>query len=324
MRTKFLVCVLAVLGLTNCSKEEHIETESQSPERIEFGFSLGGEISVDTEPLSSLTRSVEANDLIGVQVYAVQENASLQAYAYGLFDNVGKLRISLIKGNKYLFKTTLLKEAKTKLRRYPNDWANGSNKPVFFFEPFQLPGSTDSEIGCELTNAFTYSNSIVMEGLNKGLSDVGSGSVHKVKRPNLVRYYGETEFVATEGTKISIDLLKTVFGVRYSVKNLINGSVRFQVEGAIAANTGAQSVDLIYTFEQLSTRTDYSESVNVTAIWINDRQEEIPVASQQVSFSRSMRTTLTIDMDKVGKVDSDVEVSIDKGEMQDGGNVELG
>lgn len=321
---KLILSAIIALGLIGCTNGLIETPQPPKSEFVQYNLSLGGEIDIDTEPMGLRANAIGANDLIGVQVYAIAEDASLSAYAYGLFDQTDSLNVRLIKGAKYLFKTTLVKDAKTKLRRFPNDWSNVSNKPVFFFEPFHLPGTSDSDKGCELTNAFTYSNTHTLQGLDKGLSDIGIGSTNKVKRPNLVRYYGQTEFVAAEEASVGISLLQTTFGVRYSVKNLTEGSVRFQLEGAIAESidTGNNNHNVVHTFDQLSTQTDYSEQVNVNVIWVNGGVET-PIATKNISFTRAIRSILSIDMDKIGKVESGVQLSIDNAPVLDGETVEL-
>ena len=99
--------------LFSCSNNEDEllskEQEENEQETYTISFDLGGEfISTSETPLSRT--EVISKKIYGINVYYKKDdNSSYQNYAYGLFDNIEDMTISLIGGYKYKFECSMVK-----------------------------------------------------------------------------------------------------------------------------------------------------------------------------------------------------------------------
>ena len=98
--------------LFSCSNNEDEllskEQEENEQETYTISFDLGGEfISTSETPLSRT--EVISKKIYGINVYYKKDdNSSYQNYAYGLFDNIEDMTISLIGGYKYKFECSMV------------------------------------------------------------------------------------------------------------------------------------------------------------------------------------------------------------------------
>lgn len=105
---KKIVIILAMAAfLFGCDKE--FSGDNLNDDVFTVNLTLSGEVSVTEEPL---TKSISSNDLVGIQVY--QNDVP---YAYGLFDDASKMSINLHTGKKYTFKSQLIKNGKSVVRK---------------------------------------------------------------------------------------------------------------------------------------------------------------------------------------------------------------
>lgn len=186
--------------LSSCNKEIQNEAEEQTSYTVSFNFS--GDISVSDEPL---TKGTPTNNLYGINVYydGTEANVITDKYAYGLFDNVGDMTITLLSGHKYKFECTLVINGKTLLE--------SSNI-----------GKYEAPFGQILENQFVLGTDTVMDGIKRGTSRM-KGESSDIETPRLDRYYGETtNYVPTVGGTVVIDLIRTSFGVKFVVTGLAN------------------------------------------------------------------------------------------------------
>ena len=100
-------------SLFSCSNNEDEllskEQEENEQETYTISFDLGGEfISTSETPLSRT--EVISKKIYGINVYYKKDdNSPYQNYAYGLFDNIEDMTISLIGGYKYKFECSMVK-----------------------------------------------------------------------------------------------------------------------------------------------------------------------------------------------------------------------
>ena len=98
--------------LFSCSNNEDElppkEQEQTSQETYTISFNLGGEfISTSETPLSRT--EVTPKKIYGINVYYKKDGDTwYQNYAYGLFDNIQDMTISLISGYKYKFECSMV------------------------------------------------------------------------------------------------------------------------------------------------------------------------------------------------------------------------
>ena len=108
MIMKKIVIILAMAAfLFGCDKE--FSGDNPNDDVFTVNLTFTGEVSVTEEPL---TKSISSDDLVGIQVYQNDE-----PYAYGLFDDAGKMSINLHTGKKYTFKSQLIKNGKSVVTR---------------------------------------------------------------------------------------------------------------------------------------------------------------------------------------------------------------
>ena len=101
--------------LFSCSNNEDElppkEQEQTNQETYTISFNLGGEfISTSETPLSRT--EVTPKKIYGINVYYKKDgDTNYQNYAYGLFDNIKDMTISLIGGYKYKFECSMVQES---------------------------------------------------------------------------------------------------------------------------------------------------------------------------------------------------------------------
>lgn len=165
------------------------------------------------------------NNLIGVQIYKGVKMGSLvqySPYAYGLFDDFGKIKLELPKDAEYKIVSSVVVDGKTKVGKDGNG----------YLKPFALGGTA----GVQLTNTFTLDDTRAMTLLNQSTTTIAGSNKKSTKEsdssqlepldykiPNLDRYYGEvTEYNGSNSENPVIDMQRTVFGVKLSLDDISN------------------------------------------------------------------------------------------------------
>lgn len=326
----------AVMGvMTFASCQENITPENPAQEQdaytVQLGF--GGEWDVTYEPL---TRGKDNNDLYGIQVYSApnnEEKTTWSKYAYGLFDNVDNVTISLLKGFKYKFVATMVVDGKNKIDHNSNGWRF----------PFYL---TDAVQGmCPITNLFQYSNTAYMYYLVDGLSYLSGigGSYH---RPNTERFYGELlDYVPEESSndKAKIHMKRTSFGAKFIAQGKLAKAGRLEV---LMTEAPAISIDLtqekqhddIYTFKKVKAAYDYQtgnyeEDIDVSINWHYDTEDgevTVPLGTHKITYKRNATTVVKINLENTNVegglgfelAETGAMVDGDEYLINDGGNVD--
>lgn len=270
--------------LTSCGKEMPDSKPKQDTEYITVSLSVGGEITVDNELLSKA--GTPTNDLYGINVYYdVNKDGNITtAYAYGLFDNIGDMTIALLSGHKYKFECTLVKDGKTKLE--------SSNV-----------GKYEAPFGQILQNKFILGTSTVMTGIKSGASRM-KGASSNTNVPKLDRYYGETtDYEPTVGGKVTIELIRTVFGAKFIVTGLANEGTLTASCGDYWSLTTTENVEgdvIMYTFNKvyecwLNKDSFAADNEIVKMTYDSDRGSLWDITKERtVAFKRNVLTTVTI------------------------------
>lgn len=318
------IALLACVGFVACSTEP-IETPVEPEPEIEtdpetYTVKLGwaGEIlDVSYEPL---TRGEAADDLYGIQVYSTPANSEGKTtwtpYAYGLFDGVTDISISLIKGYKYKFVASMVVNGKNEI-----DQLYGSTS---YCVPFYANGFTP------LGTTFNYSSESEMIWLNDGYSDLDVDG-NNYDRPNTERFYGElTDYNPEEnGATAKIDMKRTSFGAKFIVggKLAVDGKLEIQITGApkmeLELTDGEDQIEDIFTFDDVDAawaNDDYSETIDVTLNWIRTDGMTRPLGTHAITFKRNITAVIEVNIDNVSS-DEGVDFNIDDsetGEMPEG------
>lgn len=311
MKTKYILQILSLLilvaGLTSCSKEE-------APKEVQeytISLDLKGEISISEEPL---TRAFTTDDLIGVQVY--EDN---NPYAYGLFDDVSRIKIPLHSNHKYKFVATVVKDGKNKIRY--NQYTNTYSTP-FTYAPSRNPSQNNHQP--KISTGFTHDDFFVMPHLASGRSELSDNTTSEY--PSTDRFYGEIDnYTPTENGSVAIDLKRTAFGLKYEVSGITDGTVSVKIKNnsrTFFENTSItsdyQSEEEIFTFSDVYSAwlyaDNYTESITVSASWLRGVGINQDLGSKTVQIKRNAMNIIRI---KLGAVNYDGNIGIEVEEETD-------
>lgn len=275
---KNLLYLFLIGILFSCGGEG--EDNEPNPEPKEYIVSLGmvGEI-VDMEEIPMSKASDETTEIYGVQVYEFM-GATYEPYAYGVFDDVSKMKVRLLEEHKYRIEATMLPNP-------PNYTPFFTNKTTF-----------------NIDNVFYITDKTYLPKLGVGnmVLPAEGGLNKEYERPNADRYYGMKEYTPDGSNSVNIEMKRPVFGVKVIVENAWDGSIDLKLEGSPKiskdCNNEKQTViEDIFTFATLGTHDDYSESINISVTWNKkDGESTTPVSimNQKVSFKRKKITVITI------------------------------
>ena len=244
--------------LFSCSNNEDElppkEQEQTNQETYTISFNLGGEfISTSETPLSRT--EVAPKKIYGINVYYKKDgDMNYQNYAYGLFDNIEDMTISLIEGHKYKFECSMVREDADTLY-HDNE---------IYYAPFNQLGITNHKYrGIALENKFNISttNYVYFGGLKIGtMSTSGYYDYYDCQSdyPKSDRFYGElTDYVPTKDGVANIDLKRTAFGFKFIVTPPVDGTLFinniYTNNGSINSNIKLSADDNILEYSSMYT-----------------------------------------------------------------------
>ncbi|NYI50666.1 hypothetical protein [Macellibacteroides fermentans] len=300
MKKKLLSMFSILLLLSSCSTQDEPElTPPLDAKTYTVSFGLTGEITSITD--SPLTRAV-SNDLYGIQVYSIPDSTfaggtyqSEKPYAYGIFDDKAKMSIKLMAGYKYRFVCTMLVDAKSRLPYY------GSYYNIM---PFNISGNNSQQE----FSIFNYSTYNYFFNLQSGYTQL-SASIGDFfgYRPNVDRYYGETiNYVPTKDSTVTINMNRMVFGAKFVAEGMESGKLYIQIQDAPLLTLEAPNTEVqdIFTFSSVSypgwddpmtgKYVDYYEDISVSINWLNADSVKVPIATQNIRFTRNKLTTIKV------------------------------
>lgn len=294
------IAFIACISMAACSSETDAPVTDEEQDVYTVQLGMGGELDVTYEPLSRAT----TDDLYGIQVYSTPnkelaegEKVEWTKFAYGLFDNADEISINLLKGYKYKFVATMVKDGQNKLR-----YAIANDKKTFY-GPFNLTGTTSNSTA--VNNSFDYQSSIFMNGLSSGSSYLLDAIY---KRPNLDRFYGELEdFVpGRKNTTANIKMKRTSFGAKFIAINSIakTGVLEVQITGApkmeldfTAFQIDNPAISDVFTFSDVDgayADNNFSETIDVTINWHKVDGTIFPLGTHQITYKRNKMTVVTV------------------------------
>ena len=212
--------------LFSCSnnEDELPPKEQTNQETYTISFNLGGEfISTSETPLSRT--EVAPKKIYGINVYYKKDgNTWYDNYAYGLFDNIQDMTISLISGYRYKFECTMIQN--------DNDIIY-HDKNGYYGRPFMsgdnYNGDYNANTVTQLTNKFHVSTTTYryLDYIKYGPTDVCTeSSFVRSNYPKTDRFYGElTDYIPTKDGVANIDLKRTAFGLKFIVTPPVDGKL---------------------------------------------------------------------------------------------------
>ena len=316
--SKFGIAVMAILACVSVASCKKVNPDNQNGDVYVVQLGLGGELDVDYEPL---TRA-GSDDLYGIQVYSTpdngEENPSWKYFAYGLFDNMENVTISLLKGYKYKFVATMVVDGKNKI-------ITDRDK---YYHPFNKSGDNDGP--CAITNMFDYQATTYFGGLGHGNTFVKNPN-EIVAHANTERYYGElSDYVpGSNGGKAKIKMKRVNFGAKFVAKGkaeTVGSKLEIQIKNAqkieLLVEQNNKQVSDIFTFSNVAAawaaNGTYSEVVTVNVNWHREDGSVVPLGSHEITFKRNATTVINVAVVNDGSADG-VGVEIDEEEFVEDG-----
>ena len=298
--------------LCGCSKDGVVEEQSV-PKEYTVSLKFNGEIETEDSPL---TRAETAStDLYGVQVYK-----DGQSFAYGLFDNVNDMNLNLLSGSKYKFVVTLIKDGKNiVVKKYGNVYA--SSYPFYSYYITTLLCS----------NTFTYDkNSLDFLGVGK----ISVNGNEDVSYPEADWYYGELDnYTPMENGVVNIELKHTVFGLRYEVSGVTDGTVTIKIENSdrtffnkadiTSDYTSDGSILAFYDIHSSWLYADnYTENLTVSVKWVRGIGITQDLGSKSIQIKRNIMNVVRIKLGADGS-DSSVGITTEDDSSMNGEEIEI-
>ena len=324
--TKMLTSLLAALAVFGCSKTE--ESPVVYGDKIEVRIGMNGDISVSTD---SETRSSADNGIYGINVYFDKDKDSKtdDIYAYGVFDNVADMTITLLSGYKYKFVCTFAKNGEHSLYYGQYD----GNSYMGYAKPF----ATNKHSSTELGNKFIYSNqtSEYLSGIGNGdavVCDLTTGAAYTQTYPRIHRYYGELDsYSPVAGGVATIPLKKTVFGMKLIIKGVPEGSLNADVKanGTSLLNMTATQADYVsgndlYSYVNVYDCWKNESTIPGTVTWsyTSDKFSQWNLSgSSEITFKRNVLTTITV---SVTPDSASASISLTEEEWDDENTINMG
>lgn len=289
-----LLSMMCCLLLVACSSDDEMSNDPVSvPETVEVQLGFDGDpISISESPL---TRAGEKKKIYGINVYYREgENGNYQNYAYGLFDNVADMKISLISSYTYKFECTIVQEDKDNLYIYNNSYSS----------PFETYYSWSSVYSTELKNKFIVSttSNAYLSGIKYGTTSTNNGNK---SWPSTDRLYGElTNYIPTNGGTAVINMKRTAFGAKFVINPPADGSLNIDVYkgeylfSQTISSTDAQIIDeSIYTFSDVyacwSRQEDYTQNFTLKLTW-NRGNGATQTFDKTITMKRNVMTTVNV------------------------------
>ena len=257
--------LMVVLMCVACSNQDADEPslEADAQKTYEVSLNLSGDYIDVTE--SPLSRADEPKKYYAIDVLCMKTDgtqSSYSAYAYGVFDNLEDMKITLLGGYKYKFVCTSATEREDKF--YADDikirWPDG----LYTYSSDMNKFTMKYNFGTNLHYGYTYYNDSYSSSSN----------------PKMDRYYGELmDYTPKDGGTATIPMKRCVFGVKMTVNAVPDGtlswsnsSLRFNA----TSHTGTEKLEFssVYTFygvyncwQKAIAGEDYTNTFTINFTW---------------------------------------------------------
>lgn len=345
-----LVTVAASVMTSSCSNADEPLPEpipNEEGTTYEVSLNLAGEYTeVSEEPLSRAGEETPKK-FYGVNVYCMKTDGSEDTYshyAYGIFDDVADMTITLLGGYKYKFECTSVKDDGDKIYLdgpYSDTYEGTSYENAYKIGYPLTTSYNDYQFSFDfIGNRFITSTYSWLRCIQNGHSVVKLGdSSYGIKEdPSLDRFYGElTDFIPSSGAVATIPMKRTAFGIKIVVNGVPDGNLDWWIGYYFGSNhdecTGMEKQEFsqIYTFEKVydcwKSEDVYTKDFTIYFTWtrVNGYEQYF---EEKITVKRNVMTTITVNL-KGGSNDITVGVNEDSTPMSnesvnvdyDGGDV---
>lgn len=299
MRFNSIVLLSAVVvAFFSCSKKaEEIVPEG---EKVVVSLNVTGDFDVDVTQ-DPITRAGSGNDAYGINVYYDKEgdNTTNDLYAYGLFDNVADMSITLLSNHKYRVVCSLVKDAKTTL--YYGQAFNNAYSGYCY--PFQTNTSNSTLVG----NQFIIGTGTYFTGIGSGNAHLATTTSPSTTNSSAYargvnRFYGETDqYEPVPNGTIDVYLKRTVFGAQFVVSGLQEGTATITCgdfyNTTVSADTEGQQY--LYTFPDVRGvwQNDLPHVATATVTYTSNRGSLWNITqTKNIQFKRNVMTTVNVQL----------------------------
>lgn len=291
-----LLCMFIMAACSGDETENMITPPDDKPEMYTVSLNFSGDIDVSQEPLG---RSTATDDVYGINVYYDSDKSGTidDVYGYGVFDNKEDMTIALLSGYQYKFECTLVKNGKKTLY-YGQAFSNAYTGVCY---PFQTTSSNSTMIG----NEFIIGTSAYLSGIKKGnahLASVTPTTSNSNAYASVNRFYGETTgYTPTNGGQVTIELKRVVFGAKFVITGVQEGSLTASCGSFWSKTTTAddEGTVTIYSYPDVydcwANESNLTETV--TLEFTSNRGTLWDLSSSTtVTFKRNVLTTVNINV----------------------------
>ena len=316
MKRLFQLFLILPFVLVACHKTS-TPIENEEVCVVKIGWS--GELDLTYEPMTKAS----ADDLYGIQVYAISETAegvTEKPYAYGVFDDP-VITISLIKGTKYKFVAQMVRNGKNEL-----SIMNGGSGTHYHY-PFCTWGDP---ISVSSTNSFQYRADDYIYSLGGGrvMMDIGNGESVAYDVSKVDTYYGELDnYDPKQSNNATISMVRASFGVKVKVEEDCGGTLDVMIDGArkltMTLSEDQNEMSAIFTYPNVRevwshTQGVYSQVIETSFSWNKEDGTVVPLGAHDITYKRNQMSVITLELTD-GTVASGIGFQIDEsGEMPDG------
>lgn len=335
----FVFAAMAFIACAACQEKNitpDVPAQDQEVYTVQLGF--GGEWDVTYEPL---TRGNDNNDLYGIQVYSapIDENSTSTTwtpFAYGLYDDVSNVSISLLKGFKYKFEVKMYVDGKNEIY-----W----HTPGCYGKPFDIKVSNYAY----LDNEFAYSVGEYFPHMYDGRAwQTDCRGVNDIyQHPSIESYYGVLEgYVPEESNndKVKIHMKRTSFGAKFIAQGKLATTGQLEINMTEAPVilidlANEKQHDDIYTFTNIKAAYDYKtgnyeEDINVSINWYYQHEDgstvTVPLGTHTITYKRNATTVVKINLENTNVeggigfelTETGVMETVAEYEINDGNNVD--
>ena len=296
--------------LFSCSNNEDEllskEQEQTNQETYTISFNLGGEfISTSETPLSRTEATPKK--IYGINVYYKKDgDYDYQNYAYGLFDNIEDMTISLIGGYKYKFVCSMVKNDTDTLYHNGNMYYAPFYRGTYTGNYYYMPTTLENKF-----NISTTSNTYI-EGLRDGTTSIKSDKCgDSAGCPKTDRFYGElTDYVPTKDGVANIDLKRTAFGLKFIVTPPVDGklyissitasnySIRINPNVEISAGENVLEKSFMCTFSEVRKCwqvEEYTKDLTIQLGWKRVNGATLTF-NKTITVKRNVMTTVSVNV----------------------------
>ena len=294
-------------------------------EEVTVSLKLSGDfdVIVDQDPLTKAGPA--STDAYGINVYYDKEGngATDDIYAYGLFDNVADMTITLLSNHKYRVCCNLVKDARNTL--YFGQAFNNT------YSGYAYPFQTNSSNSTLLNNKFIIGTGTYFKGFSSGSAHIATttspSTSNATAYASINRFYGETDqYEPVPNGTIDVYLKRVVFGAKFVVSGLQEGSLSVNCGSFFSKSYTSDSVgdETIYTFPNVyDTWLNGLPLVGTVSIsYSSDRGTLWNMSqSQDVQFKRNVMTTVNIQLNPDL---SGATFTLTEEQMDDDNDIDLG